>query len=166
MPRYNRLNISVFEGVWYDGDVKPGLFYIKDGEADAVEADGAFFYDEGSEFFGEFEAEFPAAVEVFPLGADGGGVNVSLNDVTVQASIHLEASFQIDQMSGLPGVEVGLLEGLFDGGDPVGIVSDLFHGEADAVVGDTLVNFQFAGEGGSYPEGPVGAFGLCLSYLT
>ena len=51
-----RLDVRVVEGIGNDGDIEPGLFYVEDGEADAIEADGAFFYHEPADFFGEFEA--------------------------------------------------------------------------------------------------------------
>ena len=136
----NRLNISMLECIWDNGDVEFGLFNIEDGEADAVEAYGAFFNDEMAEFFGEFEAEFPAAVLVRTFEADAGGVDVSLDDVAVEATIHDHASFEVDEVAGLPCPEVGFFEGLFYCGDAVAVAGDLFDGEADAVVGQALVD--------------------------
>jgi len=109
----------VFEGIGDDGDVEFCLFDIENGQAGAVEADGAFFYDEVAEFFGEFEAEFPAAVELAAFEAGGGGVDVSLDDVAVEPAVHGHASFEVDQVAGLPAVEISFCEGLFDGGNAV-----------------------------------------------
>ena len=156
------LHIGMSERIGYDGHVKAGSFYIEDGEADAVEADGAFFDDEAGEFFREFETEFPAAVQVFSFGADRGGVDVSLYDVTVEAAVHDQASFQIDQVVPLPAFQVGLLEGFLDGRDPVGAVLYLFHGETDPVVRDALIYFQLSGYGGFDPEGTISAPGCCF----
>jgi alginate O-acetyltransferase complex protein AlgI len=102
------LDIGVFEGIGDDGDIEFRFFYIENGQAGAVEADGAFFDDEVAEFFGEFEPEFPAAVEVFAFEADGGGVDVSLDDVAVEAAVHDQASFEVDEVAGLPVAEAGL----------------------------------------------------------
>ena len=46
------LDIGMLEGIGDDGDVKSVFFDVKDGEAGAIEADGAFFDDEVAEFFG------------------------------------------------------------------------------------------------------------------
>jgi hypothetical protein len=133
------MDIRVFEGIGDDGDIEPGLFYIEDGEADTVEADGAFFYHEMAEFLWEFETEFPAAVEVFSVEAGGGRVDVSLDDMAVEPAVHDHTSFEVDEVAGLPLAKVALFEGFFDGGHAVEIVFLFFHGEADAVMGDALI---------------------------
>ena len=148
----------MFESIGDDGDIEPGLLYVEDGEADAVEADGAFFYHEVAEFLGEFEAELPAAVEVFAIEAGSGCVDVSLDDMAVEAAVHDQASFEVDEIAGLPLAEAAFFEGFFDGRYAVEIVFLFFHGEADAVMGDALVDFEFVGDGRCYPECLVGAF--------
>ena len=125
----------MLKGIGDDGDVEAVFFDVEDREAGAVEADGAFFDDEVAEFFGEFEAIFPAAVEVAPLETEGSGVYVSLDDVPVEAAVHDEASFQVDEVSGLPVAEIGLFECFFDGGDAVEVVFCFFDGETNAVMG-------------------------------
>jgi len=137
---FNGLYISVFECVRDDGDVEFCLFDVEYGEADAVEANGAFFNDQMAEFFGEFEAELPATVLIVAFEAGGGGVDMSLDDVAVEAAVHDHASFEVNEVAGLPGAEVGLFEGFFDGGDAVEVAVDFFDGEADAVVGKGLVD--------------------------
>ena len=131
----NGLDIGMIVSVWNDGDIEFGFFHVKDGQAGAVEADGAFFDEEMAEFFGEFEPEFPAAVQVAAFETDGGGVDVSLDDMAVETAVHDEASFQIDEVAGLPVAEVGFFKGFFDGGDAVEVVFYFFDGEANAVVG-------------------------------
>jgi len=129
----------MFESVGDDGDVKFGFFDVKDGEADAVEADGTFFDDQVSELFGEFETVFPTAVLIGAFEAGGGGVDVPLDDMAIEAAIHDHTSFEVDEVSGLPGAEIGFFEGFFDGGDAVKRAVRFFYGEADAVVGKALV---------------------------
>ena len=158
--RVDGLDIGMFEGVRDDRDVEFRLFYVEDGEADAVEADGAFFDNEGAEFLWEFEPEFPGAVEVFAVDAGGGGVYVALDDVAVEAAVHQEASFQVDEVAWLPVGQVGLFQGLLDGGYAVEAVCAFFHCEADAVMGNALVNFEFVGDRGGDPECLVGSVGL------
>jgi hypothetical protein len=158
--RGNGLDIGMQEGIGDDGDVKAVFFDVKDGEAGAVEGDGAFFDHEMAEFPGEFEAKEPAAV-VFPfLGAGGDGVDVALDDMTVETAIDRHAAFEVDEGAFLPGIEVCFPEGFIDGGHTVGIFPDFFHGQADAVMGDALIGLEFGGEGRLDPEGFVGSFGL------
>lgn len=127
-------DVSMFEGVGDDGDVEPGSFDIEDGEADAVEADGAFFNDEVAEFFWKFETKFPAAVEFFPIDAGGGGVDMALDDVSVQPAVDDEASFQVDQVAGLPVAETGFFERFPDSRHAVAGTPGLIYGEADTVM--------------------------------
>ena len=148
----------MFEGKGNDGDIEPGLLYVEDSEADAVEADRAFFYHEPAEFFGEFETKLPAAVEVLAIEAGGGCVDMALNDMAVEPAVHNQASFEVDEVAGLPLAKVAFFEGFFDGRYAVEVVFLFFHGEADAVMGDTLIDFEFAGDGGGYPECLVSTF--------
>lgn len=131
----DRLDVGMVVSVWNDGDIEFGFFHIKDGQTGAVEADGAFFDDEMAKFFGEFESEFPAAVEVAAFETDGGGVDVSLDDVAVEAAVHDETSFEVDEVAGAPVAEAGFFKGFFDGGDAVEVVFYSFDSEANAVVG-------------------------------
>jgi hypothetical protein len=90
----------VFKSVWDDGDLEFGSFDIEYGETDAVEADGTFFDDEVTKFFGEFETVFPTPISVGSLETGGGGVDVALDDVAVEAAIHYHTSFEVDEVAG------------------------------------------------------------------
>ena len=48
---------------------------------------------------------------------------MTLDDMAVEAAVHDQASFQVDEVAGLPGAEVGLFEGFFDGGHAVEVSS-------------------------------------------
>jgi len=117
-----------------------------------------------AEFSWEFEAELPATFELMAFETDGGGVDVTLDDMAVEPAVHEQGSFEVDEDAGLPGSEVGLLEGLFDGGYAVGVTFHFLDGETGAVMGDALVDLQFGGEGGLDPECPVAARGFDGSY--
>jgi hypothetical protein len=134
------MDVRVFERIGDDGDIEFGLFYIEDGKAGTVEADGAFFDHEMAEFLWKFEAEFPAAVEVFSVEAGGGRVDMSLDDMAVEPAVHDHTSFEVDEVAGLPIAEAAFFEGFFDGRHAVEIVFLFFHGEADAVMGDALID--------------------------
>jgi len=130
----------VFERVGDYRYVEFGSFDIEDGEANAVKADGAFFDDQGAEFFWEFEAEFPGAICVVAMGADSGRVDMALDDVAIETSVDDHAPFKIDEATGLPGAEIGFFEGFIDGGDAVEAVANGFDGQAGSAVGDALVD--------------------------
>lgn len=131
----DRLDICVFESIGDDSDVEFRLFYIEDGEAGAIEADGAFFDDEVCEFFGEFEAVFPATFFVIAFETGGCGVDMALDDMSVEAAVYDQASFEVDEIAGLPGIEGGLFKRLSDGCYAVELAFCFFDREADAVMG-------------------------------
>ena len=139
------------------------LLYVEKGQADPVEADGAFFDDEVAELPWKPELEFPAAVQLFAFQAGSCRVHMTLHDMAVEAAVHDEASFQVNEVACLPRAQVGLAEGLFDGGDAVHAILYLLHSEAGPVVGETLVDLEFGGNGGFYPEYLVGT--QCISGL-
>ena len=147
----------MIEGIGDDGDIEFGFFDIEYGEADAIDTDRAFFDDEVSEFFWELETEFAATVLFVAVDAGTDGVDMTLDDVTVETAVHTKASFEIDVMARPPSAEGAFLEGLFDGGDPVAIVADLFDRQTDAVMGEALVDGQFVRNRGFDPECSVGA---------
>ena len=55
----------MFKSVGNDSHFEPVLPYVKSGQTDPVKRNRAFFYDQGSEFFREIKAEFPAPVFLF-----------------------------------------------------------------------------------------------------
>ena len=69
-----------------------------------------------------------------------------MNDMPVQTSVHLHAAFQIHLASDFQQSDVGLLQSLLDGGNGVGFILDGDHSQANAVMGDALVDLQFVGE--------------------
>ena len=85
---------------------------------------------------------------------------MTLDDMAVEAAVEGHAPFEVDERAFLPGIEVAFSEGFIDGGHAVCVFPDFFHGQADAVMGDALIDLKFGGEGGLDPEGFVGSFGL------
>ena len=156
----NGLDIGMLESIGDDGDVKAVFFDVKDGKAGAVEGDGAFFDHEVAKFPGVFEAKVPAAVVFFDVGAGGRRVDVTLDDMSVQAAVEGHAAFEVDECAFLPGIEVAFSQRFIDGGYPVGVFPYFLHGKADAVVGNALIDLEFGGEGGLDPECFIGSFGF------
>ena len=74
----------MFPGVRDDGYFEPVLFYTKYSKADAIDADGAFFNDQRSEFFREGKTEFIAALLVFDFFAGAGGIYMPLHKMPGQ----------------------------------------------------------------------------------
>jgi len=156
----------VFECIGDDGDVEFCFFHIEDSEADAIETNGSFFDDEVAEFFGKFKPEFPAAVEIAAMGAGGGGIDVTLDDMSIEPTVHAETLFEVDELACLPLAKGAFFERFADSRDAVVVVADLFDCQTDPVVGEALVDGQFAGKGGSNPEGFIRAFGFDRADLS
>ena len=81
-PRYDRFQARDFVGVGDDPEDKPVLLQFGDGEADAIDADGAFVDHEMGELAGKRHGE--AVVLTDPVVGDdfGAGVDVALNEVS------------------------------------------------------------------------------------
>src|ERR1700684_947800 len=95
--RDDGLYIGMFERIGDDGDVKAIFFDVKDGEADAIETNGAFFDHEVAKFPGVFEAKKPAAVVFFDVGAGSGRVDMTLDDMPIEAAVQGHAAFEVDE---------------------------------------------------------------------
>jgi hypothetical protein len=162
----HRLDIGVVESIGDDSDIEFCFFDIKNGQAGAIEADGAFFNHQAAEFFGEFKSEFPTAVEVMALETNGSGVDVSLDDVSVEAAIHDHASFQVDEVASLPVAEICFFKCLFDGCDAVEVILYFFNGKTGAIVGNALVYLERGDERGFNPKCLVGAVNLNGVYFS
>src|SRR4029077_1666932 len=98
------MHVGVLVGEGNDGDVCDAVFPAGDGEADAVNGDGAFFGHVTAQIFGNAHGEPP----VFAFGdkardaADT--VHVSLNEVAAEARGSCEGALEI---GGIPGFFFG-----------------------------------------------------------
>ena len=122
-----------------------------DGERDPVDSDGTLINSEVSALHHftvvrVFESEIGASVCIFHVDAFCSLVHVSLYDVAVQPAVHEHRPFDVHAVSYLKQPEVGPFEGFFHGSHRIGVVLDAYDGEADTVMGNTLVDFQFIGE--------------------
>ena len=70
-------------------------------------------------------------------------VDVALFDVSVQTAVHHHGALNVYFVANFEQTEVGTLQGFVHGGYDVAVAVDLDHGEAYAVVGNALVNFEF-----------------------
>lgn len=135
-----------------------GITYCK---ADTVYGNGAFVYAKIA-FTGHFAVEGIAegvdvtALGVFNVCAYGCLVDVSLDDVPVEACIYSQGTFQIHFVAYTKVSEVCFLQGFAHGSGGVGVAVNGNDGKTHAVVCQTLCRFQLWGYGAT--EGEVDVF--------
>jgi hypothetical protein len=104
------------------------------------------------------EAIEPATVSFFDRGADGGHINVPLDDVPIKATSEEHASLKVHKVSDRELTEVRAVQCLLDGGHGVGVLVMSHDCEAYPIVSDALVDLKFAGERAGECEMKVFAF--------
>ncbi len=97
MSGFERFQVSMFKRVGNNGNFKVFLFYLKSGQADTVQANGSFFDDQFGEGAWKGNLKFPAAVLDCFTGTCACGIHMPLNKVSVQAAIHYQATFEVNQ---------------------------------------------------------------------
>lgn len=133
------VEICVLVGVWNDGDLERFWLRIYNREANAVDANRAFFDGDIVSRSGRvFKSEIPTAVRWFKAEASGGLVDVPLNNVAVQAGVHLHTALEVDFIADGELAEIGLQESFFDGSNGVSFlrIINLNDGQANAIVSD------------------------------
>ena len=94
-----------------------------------------------------FEGIIPTAVSFLHTETFGCRVDVSLHDMSVQASVDFHASLHVDEVTHFQTAEVAAFEGLLYGGDGVSAISgEGDNREAHSVMGYALVNAKFVGK--------------------
>ena len=73
-------------------------------------------------------------------------IDMALHDMSVQTSTHLHRAFDVHLIADFQQAEVRALEGLAHGSHRVGVILDAYHGEADAIMRNALINLQLVGE--------------------
>lgn len=155
--------VGVLESVRYDGYAEVSGGGIADGEANPVDCDGSFLDGEVALCFelaryAVCECEDMAAVDFGDAVADGGAVDMSLYDVSVEAAVDFHGALEIDAVAGPEVAEIASAERLVDGSDGVsGVGMKLYDGKAHAVVSYRLVDGELIGKAAFYTEMAVGA---------
>src|SRR5450631_1906910 len=80
--------IRLLKSIGYDSCSKAPFLYIKNGETDAVEANGTFFNYKMAELFWKFKTEYIAAFQFLSFCADRCNIHMSLNKMAIQATVH------------------------------------------------------------------------------
>ncbi len=102
------------EGGGDEGHFKMIVFYGGDGEADAVEGDGALRDDKFGEFGRGAEGQACFVGAVAPGEEFGDAVDVALDDMAIEAGCGQERALEMDFVAGAEVAEVGEGEGLGD----------------------------------------------------
>jgi hypothetical protein len=152
----NLLYVGIIVSIGDNGHRKfiPGN--VENGEADSIEANGSFFYDQWGKTGWEPEPEFPAAREVFFGDTFTNAVYMALYEMAVEPGVDRQTSFDINEMTWLPLIHGGFLECFCDGGNTMAGIVHFFNGKADAIMSDTLVDGKLMRKGGADPEGFIG----------
>jgi hypothetical protein len=145
----------------YDGYGELVKSHIKGRKADTIQADGTFFDKQFCERGRITEAVQPASVQVFYQNTVGGGVDVPLNDVPVQSATQLHAPLKIYPCAWPPACHIGFLQCFLDCCYQVSVAINFFNSQTDAIVSQTLVDFQGFGDGRADRKRRARSIGLC-----
>ena len=144
---FDAAKIRVLEGVGNDRHPETALFRVADREAHAVDRHRTFLdRAESGALRLVLEGEVPASVGILLGRADGRLIDMPLHDVAVEQRIGLHRAFEVHQVALPEQAEVAAVERLLHGRHRVGILRKVYDGQAHAVVGDALVDFQIPAE--------------------
>lgn len=133
------------EGVGDEVDLEPVVAEAADGEAHAVNGDGAFHHGLPREGLGTGHAPHDVAPAVAGVEEAAGLVNVAAHDVAAEAVAHGKRTFKVEARA-LAGVaERGALECLVEDFRREPAVADGGGGEARALHGDALAEGERVG---------------------
>lgn len=122
------------------------------GEADPVDADGALVNDEAGEFARQGDGEPVVLTDALVSGHLDAGVDMPLHEMAAEPVANAEGTLEIDGITRFQIPEIGEAQGLVEEVETHRPVLHFRDGEAGPVVGDTLPEGEFAGEGGLHPE--------------
>ena len=146
------VEVSVVEGVGDDADLEGvgcgttyGKAHAVDGHASLIDGEIAVLHHLLRALV--FEGVLVAALLVFHSDASGGLVNVPLHNMPIKAAVHQHRALHIHLVAHLEQSEVAALQSLAHSGDGICVAFDAHDCQANAVVGDTLVDAKFLHEG-------------------
>lgn len=122
------------------------------GEADPVDADGAFVNDEVGEFARQRDGEPVVLTDPLVSGHLGTGIHMPLHEVAAEPVANAEGSLEIDGIARLQIPEIGEPQGLVEEVETHRPILHFRDGEAGPVVGDALPEGEFVDEGGLHPK--------------
>ena len=146
------VEVGVVEGVGDDADLEGVGCGTTYGEAHAVDGHASLIDGEIAVLDHllralVFEGVLVATLLVFHSDASGGLVNVPLHDMPIKAAVHQHRALHIHFVAHLEQSEVAALQSLAHSGYGICVAFDVHNCQANAVVGDALVDAKFLYEG-------------------
>ena len=151
-PDPDMVQIRHLVGVGDDPEKKTILVQFGHGEADPVDADGAFVNDEVGEFARQRDGEPVVLTDALVSGHLGTGIHMPLHEMAAEAVADAEGSLEIDGIARLQIPEIGEPQGLVEEVETHRPILHFRDGEAGPVVGDALPEGEFIDEGGLHPK--------------
>ena len=153
-------------GVGDNGDPKTVTAGVKYGEANAVDADGAFFHCDVAYRSIVLKIKQPASIQFLYTCTYRSLIHMALHNVTVKPAVGGHASFKVDFAAGAEVTQVGLFQRFLYGGHCIRIPLDTGDGKAHSIVAKALIDFKFMTDRGRQPESEIGTFGRDFLHLS
>src|ERR1700722_6519310 len=103
---------GALERLWDQADLEPVVTDRRDGQADAVDRDGALVHHVPGQAGGEADAPAPPVLVGIAAGDGGGAVGVPLDEVAAEPVGEPDRALQVDPGAWADGLEAGVPEGL------------------------------------------------------
>ena len=139
--------VCMFESVGDDSHLESVLRGVAYRQTDAIDRDGTLV--DGKVTMTRhllvlfvFEGEIGAAIGILHSDAAGSLVDVSLNDMSVETSIHQHRPLDVHLIADLQQSEVRTIQSFLHSSDGIGTVFYTYYGEAYTVMSYALVNAQ------------------------
>jgi hypothetical protein len=146
------MEISVLVSERNDSHFKAVGLRVADSEAYTIDSNAALFDSDitlASHLLVDLitESVTPTAVGFNDISATGSLVNVALDNVAVEPSVHNHAALHIHLIADFQFAEIAALESFLHSSDSVRAIAwELDNSETNAIVRNTLVDFQLVSE--------------------
>ncbi len=149
---FDGMEVGVVEGVGDDADLEGVGCGTTYGEAHAVDGHASLIDGEIAVLDHllralVFEGVLMAALLILDGNANCSLVNVSLHDMAVKSAVHQHRALHVHFVAHLEQSEVAALQSLAHSGDGICVAFEAHDCQANAVVGDALVDAKFLNEG-------------------
>ena len=141
----------MFVGIGYNGNLKTAGSGITNGKTHAIDRDRPFLdsrisltHHIGSRVI--YKRVIPTAIGLFHLRTPGCTIDMSLNDMPVETTVHKHTTFEIHFIAGFQQSQITAIERLLYRRYRIGISIDADNSQTHPVMCNTLIDFQFTGE--------------------
>ena len=132
----------MFIGVGNDRHLELSLLRIADRQADTVDRNRPFLHRTIIPRRFVFERKIPAAFGIIDGRTNGRLIHMALDDMAVEQRIGPHRTLHIDDIADLQLAQIAAQQRLFHCRYGVGILRNIHHGQAYAVVGNALIDLQ------------------------